>query len=59
MDGYPACTGFAGGEGNCVVERSARSEGLFGVAVETIAECAGAVAEGLEGSCSGGKVGSG
>lgn len=50
MDSDPSRTGLAGGEGDCVVEGSACAEGLFGVAVETIAECAGAVAEGLEGS---------
>lgn len=58
MDGHPACAGFARGEGDCVVEGSAGAEGLFGVAVETVAEGAGAVAEGLEGACSGGEVGS-
>jgi len=59
VDGHPSRTGLAGGEGDCVVEGSARSEGLFGVAVEAIAECAGAVAEGLESACSGGEVGAG
>jgi len=58
VDGHPSRAGFAGGEGDCVVEGSAGPEGLFGVAVETVAECAGAVSEGLEGACSGGEVGS-
>jgi hypothetical protein len=58
VDSDPSRTGLAGGEGDCVVEGSACAEGLFGVAVETIAECAGAVAEGLEGACSSGEVGS-
>ena len=46
------------GEGDRVVERAAGTEGLFGVAVEAIAECAAAVAKRLECACSGGKVGS-
>lgn len=58
VDGDPSGAGFALGEGDGVVEGAAGAEGLFGVAVETIAEGSGAVAEGLECSCSGGEGGS-
>mmetsp|Transcript_39458 Transcript_39458/g.85088 ORF Transcript_39458/g.85088 Transcript_39458/m.85088 type:complete len:326 (-) Transcript_39458:132-1109(-) len=58
VDGDPSGAGFALGEGDGVVEGAAGAEGLFGVAVESIAEGSGAVTEGLECSCSGGEGGS-
>lgn len=57
MDRHPAGAGFAGGQCHGIVEAAPRAEGLAGVAVESVAEGAGTMAQGLEGS--GGMMGGG